>query len=346
MTAFRFLVKHNKASSSTRSDRSSTVYHWQRLSFATWQSAGASVLFCFALGSDMEQRMRQSLLAKKKPIRGDSPFSLHPFVLMHVVENLDEAIWSWRDTVRNAERNRPSSDHDATENFADMHEVARHLIHCSEMLTTALSVIEDIIKECESGLQGSHNVDFLTTRRDLHFVVSTLKGFLHRSRTLEGRMQNEINLISHMERCNIQFSDFWGNNCSWERQAFHTNAQRDTVTANRIAEAAQRDGQITKGISILGMLFLPGTFVSVGHNPACQPPCSTYLISLLGNLQHELLPLYHGSGRSTGPVDCLFKNVDILGCNNTSDNARLSRVARVAKAICSINKFYTKERMG
>ena len=264
---------------------------------------------------------------------------------MQVVENLDEAIWSWRDAVRKVERNRPSADHDATENFADMHEVARHLIHCSEMLTTALSVVEDVIKECEIELRNSH-MHLSTARRDLRFVASMLKGFLHRSRTLEGRMQNEINLVSHIEGCNIQFSDLRRNNCLWERQAFHTNAQRDTVAANRIAEAAQRDGQITKGISILGMLFLPGTFVSVGHNPACQYSCSTYLISLLGNLQHELFPLYHGSGRSIGPVDCLFKTVDILDGDNTSDNARLSRVARVAKAICSINKFYTKERMG
>ena len=250
------------------------MYHWQRLSFATfWQSAGASVLFCFAIGCDMEQRIRQSLLAEKKPICGDSPFSLHPFVLMQVVENLDEAIWSWRDAVRKVERNRPSADHDATENFADMHEVARHLIHCSEMLTTALSVVEDVIKECEIELRNSHML-LSTARRDLRFVASMLKGFLHRSRTLEGRMQNEINLVSHIEGCNIQFSDLRRNNCSWARQAFHTNAQRDTVAAIRIAEVAQRDGQITKGISMLGMLFLPGTFVSVGDDPACHCFCS------------------------------------------------------------------------
>ena len=41
------------------------------------------------------------------------------------------------------------------------------------------------------------------------------------------------------------------------------NAQYHSSIASRIAEAAQRDNATMKGISILGMLFLPGTFVSV-----------------------------------------------------------------------------------
>lgn len=46
-------------------------------------------------------------------------------------------------------------------------------------------------------------------------------------------------------------------------QAFHANAQHDTSVASQIALTSQRDGQITKGISTLGMLFLPGTYISV-----------------------------------------------------------------------------------
>jgi hypothetical protein len=46
-------------------------------------------------------------------------------------------------------------------------------------------------------------------------------------------------------------------------QAFHANSQHDTSIASKIALTSQRDGQTTKGISILGMLFLPGTYISV-----------------------------------------------------------------------------------
>lgn len=46
-------------------------------------------------------------------------------------------------------------------------------------------------------------------------------------------------------------------------QAFHTNAQHDSLVSSSIAEAAKRDSYTTKAISVLGMVFLPGTFISV-----------------------------------------------------------------------------------
>ena len=45
----------------------------------------------------------------------------------------------------------------------------------------------------------------------------------------------------------------------------HLNARRDGLVTNRIATLTFRDGEIMKGISVLGMMFLPGTFVSVGN---------------------------------------------------------------------------------
>ncbi|KAK3613192.1 hypothetical protein LTR56_028024, partial [Elasticomyces elasticus] len=47
--------------------------------------------------------------------------------------------------------------------------------------------------------------------------------------------------------------------------AIHLDAQHNGHVTSHIAELAQRDGEITKGISVLGIVFLPGTFVSVRH---------------------------------------------------------------------------------
>jgi len=47
-------------------------------------------------------------------------------------------------------------------------------------------------------------------------------------------------------------------------KVLHLNARRDGLVTNRIATLTFRDGEIMKGISVLGMVFLPGTFVSVG----------------------------------------------------------------------------------
>ena len=47
-------------------------------------------------------------------------------------------------------------------------------------------------------------------------------------------------------------------------KVLHLNARRDGLVTNRIATLTFRDGEIMKGTSFLGTIFLPGTFVSVG----------------------------------------------------------------------------------
>jgi hypothetical protein len=51
-----------------------------------------------------------------------------------------------------------------------------------------------------------------------------------------------------------------------QRQAFHISAQRDSLVASRIADLARTDSASVRTISILGLVFLPGTFVSVSYD--------------------------------------------------------------------------------
>jgi hypothetical protein len=64
------------------------------------------------------------------------------------------------------------------------------------MLTTALSVVECMIYECEVVGDGSDGQALSACRRELHFVSSLMKALLHRSGALEKRMENEIALVS------------------------------------------------------------------------------------------------------------------------------------------------------
>lgn len=41
------------------------------------------------------------------------------------------------------------------------------------------------------------------------------------------------------------------------------NSQKDSLNAEQIAKAAQRDSTTMKTVAILGLLFLPGTLISV-----------------------------------------------------------------------------------
>jgi len=98
--------------------------------------------------------------------------------------------------VRELETSRLHRRFATTRDFDHMHEIARHLIHSTEMLTTALSVIDCMINECEivgSGLDGQA---LSACQRELHFVSSLMKALLHRSGALEKRMENEIALVS------------------------------------------------------------------------------------------------------------------------------------------------------
>jgi len=76
-----------------------------------------------------------------------------------------------------------------------MHETARHLIHCSEMLVTAMSSIERMRKKAATFPVFNHSADNSTVQNDLDFHTSLLTSYLNRSKALEARMQNEISLV-------------------------------------------------------------------------------------------------------------------------------------------------------
>lgn len=80
--------------------------------------------------------------------------------------------------------------------FDQMHEIARHLIHSTETLSTALSVVDSMVEEHESGRSNVGGGTSSACIRELDFTMSIMKSLLHRSNALEKRMSNEIALVS------------------------------------------------------------------------------------------------------------------------------------------------------
>lgn len=76
-----------------------------------------------------------------------------------------------------------------------MHENARHLIHCSEMLETAVSSMKQMREKAATFPSSVHSPDNRTVQNDLDFYASLMTGFLNRSKALEARIQNEISLV-------------------------------------------------------------------------------------------------------------------------------------------------------
>jgi hypothetical protein len=102
------------------------------------------------------------------------------------------------------------------------------------------------------------------------------------------------------------------------RQTFNTVAQHDSHIGVRIGEATQVDSAAMKTISVLGLVFLPATFVGVRSSPPRVGAVSDLPFSL-GNLQHELLQLFTRDRHGTRALEDLREVLDLLGGGDPGD---------------------------
>ena len=150
---------------------------------------------CFDFPAHLKQAIEHDLLNSDDKHYGNGPFSLYPTLLVYMVETFDKAVWSWRDVVRDLEMTRPLEDAIPSSSFESMHEAARHVIHCSEMLDTAISVVDEMKEEISSSPLAQSDSTSIAITKNLSFCISLLKGYLNRSQALKDRLDNEINLV-------------------------------------------------------------------------------------------------------------------------------------------------------
>jgi uncharacterized heparinase superfamily protein len=141
-----------------------------------------------------------------------------------------------------------------------MHELARHAIHSSEMLAVAAETISNLVQENEiflnnNALPVASAPLSRQTMRTLRSHIALLRSLYLRSKALEDRLRNEINLVCVAIRIETIIVMI--------QQAFNTVAQQDSRITVQIGRAAQIDSAAMKTISVLGLVFLPGTFICV-----------------------------------------------------------------------------------
>lgn len=81
-----------------------------------------------------------------------------------------------------------------------MHEMARHAIHSSEMLAMGIETITSIIQEHDILITENPSFPFMgavckQSGKDLRYLCTLLKSLHLRSKALEERLRNEINLV-------------------------------------------------------------------------------------------------------------------------------------------------------
>lgn len=158
------------------------------------------------------------------------------------------AIWAFRDDVRTHEKLRPTLANPQP-SYAEMHELARHVMHSSEVSATALNVIDSMLAAL-STYDGFSTASSADPAPEIRRQKSLLQCMHLRSKALEERLRNEINL------------------------AFHISSQADSLIAAKIAHAAQVDSSAMKTISsiLLPLYVLPflhsatDFLSSIGHD--------------------------------------------------------------------------------
>ncbi|KXT08452.1 hypothetical protein AC579_5617 [Pseudocercospora musae] len=245
MTLTHFLIKY--ATGVDQESGLDKAYDWHKQSFLTLHNPRkqTTTLICVDVAPPLHTHILQLVQARPVPELTSHPFVIHGSILEHILTLYDNAIWDFRNFVRAQEQERPTIQHPHPDYIA-MHELARHVMHSSEVSETALDVIDSMLEELERYQKKHHHhhhpqpphTNHLDPASEIRRHRSLLKAIHLRSRALHERLRNEINL------------------------AFHISTQADSLVQQKIATLSRRDSNATRTISILGLVFLPGTFIS------------------------------------------------------------------------------------
>ncbi|KAK0935884.1 hypothetical protein LTR29_012506 [Friedmanniomyces endolithicus] len=246
-TAFRFLLKHVTRNQSKSSSVSLTVgYSWTEIGIWTqWKPSHSSVMLCTVDNNDQAGVWKDICRTLQDPqaTGASRPSDWHAFVLPYITAAFDRSVWACRDVVRHMEHHRPTAQSPRPD-YPIMHELARHSVHISENLAMSIKVCDSIEQEISdrqrsTPLSGpamqSAQTQALRTIRSQKTLLECAHG---RSDALTARLQNEMNLV------------------------FHIGGERDSAIAAQMAQSMKQDSAAMKAISVLGLVFLPGTFVS------------------------------------------------------------------------------------
>ncbi|QSS55658.1 hypothetical protein I7I53_03601 [Histoplasma capsulatum var. duboisii H88] len=208
---------------------SKNEYVWHQMTmFIRWRPKEQNMfIFC----SDLSESLQEALNRRISGIDPSDPYTWHAVFLDELRECYDDCVWKLRHLVREAEKFRDVYQPMGPD-FPKLHDIARHVIHSNETLDVAIETIDSILHEHEllisrEGSTGSHQIQKISAEdvtRRLYYHSREIRAIKARSASLYDRLQNEINL------------------------GFNLVSQTDTAAM--------------KIISAVGLVFLPGTFIS------------------------------------------------------------------------------------
>ncbi|KAF2489984.1 hypothetical protein BU16DRAFT_447140, partial [Lophium mytilinum] len=244
-TWFRFQIKPTWVDKST----GKAHYAWHKFNiFTQWmESTKQTVILLFDPHRDIKVPLLNHLSHKLYSSTVEVPYTMHVYFLEELVRLQNDAVWSIRDLVRNAEKIRAEENGMVTQSdYARLHDVARHAIHVSETLDVAIDTVEAMRKACSQFLFDYRDgVAGIQACSNFEFFQNVLRGLRSRSASNKDRLLNEIQFSFNV----IALKD-------------SELARYDSEVSVRIGREAQTDGRAVKTLAFLTLAFLPATFIS------------------------------------------------------------------------------------
>jgi len=149
-----------------------------------------------------------------------------------------------------------------------------HLIQSIENLDIAIDTTKSFRDQVENAVSLQQN---LRIQSELYTLERELMCVKRRSESLHQRFQNEINLVNSSPSP-LASRVYW---LGWRYQAFNIVAQNDSRIVVKMGEHSRIESSNMTTIAIVGLLFLPGTFISVclSYSYPCIMRCRSLWLS-------------------------------------------------------------------
>ncbi|KAE8423748.1 hypothetical protein BDV36DRAFT_321 [Aspergillus pseudocaelatus] len=216
-------------------------YHWIQASvFINWDlQANQQRIFFVDVPDNERKQLEQNF--PTRDMRDRNPYIWHA-VFGHAMASLYSlSFWKQRNVIRQTEKIRNASTENLPKFLKNLNDSARHAVHLNETMEVAEHTINRLLiehsrwrDEFPEYVMGQNNVvrgTYFQTRQKLAFVAKEIHSARTRSRTLTDRLASEIQLAN-------------------------------TLVSHEMSRNTRYDSMVMKTLSFVGMIYLPGTFVS------------------------------------------------------------------------------------
>ncbi|KAI9786717.1 MAG: hypothetical protein M1816_007858 [Peltula sp. TS41687] len=171
-------------------------YTWYEMGFfARWDTPDHCRVLCVDTPEYLHSELEVAL-EKQTALNFKDPFTMHRHLIDQILVLYDISVWRVRDPVRVIEKSRGG----AGKKFDDMHEMARHGIHVTEVLAVSIETV-DAMREYQAAIHNYKTLNSVLEYTDrqqageyMKFQVQVLKSLKRRSESNDKRLHNEIEL--------------------------------------------------------------------------------------------------------------------------------------------------------